>query len=419
MILLPPLALIRQTFDPSHISDVPATIFQELKKIKLFKSINPGQTIAITAGSRGITDINKVIHTIVEYVKSAGATPYILPAMGSHGGATAEGQKRVLKNLGISESSMGCSIRSSLEVDKIGQTVDGVPVFADRHALSADHLIVVNRIKPHTKFEGTIESGLMKMLAIGVGKHKGAICCHQASVRLGMERIIKTVGKQALIKLPVLCGIGLVENGYDHLAQIRAFLPEHFLEEEQRLLIEARKQMARLPFDEIDLLIIDEIGKNISGTGMDPNVTGVNKDILGNFCTKPNTRRLFVRDLTLETEGNALGIGLADITTTRLVKKIDRKKTYTNCLTAISPEKGAIPIYFDSDMECIDAAIRCLGMESTEMLRLVHIRNTLSLEVLNISKVYLNEIENSDHLEIIKPWSPMEFDPAGNMASPF
>jgi len=417
MISLPHMALVRQTFDPEQISDIPAMVSQELNKIDLQHNISPGQTIAITVGSRGIADIDKVICAIVKYIKSVGATPFIFPAMGSHGGATANGQKQVLENIGVSESFMGCSIQSGMEVDKIGQTNDGVPVFADRHALAADHLIVVNRVKPHTKFEGTIESGLMKMMAIGVGKHKGAISCHQASIRLGMEHIIKTVGEVVLDELPVLCGIGLVENGYDQLAIIHTFLPENFVEEEQKLLIEARKKMARLPFDKIDLLIVDELGKNISGTGMDPNVTGVNKDILGSFCTKPDTRRLFVRDLTVETQGNALGIGLADFTTTRLVKKIDRQKTYINCLTGISPEKGAIPMYFDSDKECIDAAVRCLGIESIKDLRIVHIRNTLSLESFNVSKAYLEEIKNNDHIEIIKSWSSIEFDESGNMIS--
>jgi len=306
-----------------------------------------------------------------------------------------------------------------MEVDEIGKTRDGLSVFLDRFARGADHIIVINRVKPHTKFEGPIESGLMKMMAIGMGKHTGARLYHQAAVGYGMTRVIETVGRVVMENAPVLCGLGLVENGYDRTAIIRAVLPENLAEAEKKLLDEARRRMARIPFADIDLLIIDEIGKNISGTGMDTNVTGVNRDILGTFNAEPRTRRLFVRDLTPETEGNALGIGFADFTTTRLVEKIDRQKTYINCLTGISPEKGAIPMHFETDRECIEAAIHCLGMVTPETLRIVHIRNTLSLETLNVSRAYLPEIQRNNALEIIGKWQPMAFGADGNLITPF
>ena len=339
--------------------------------------------------------------------------------MGSHGGATADGQKALLAGLGITASTMGCDIRSATDTDRIGTTEDGVPVFADRRARMADHLIVVNRVKPHTKFEGRIESGLMKMMAIGIGNIDGARQCHQAAVRLGMDRVIETVGETVLSELPVLCGLGLVENGYDRLALIQALAPEDIPDRERALLLQAREKMAKIPFGDIDLLIVDEMGKNISGTGMDTNVTGVNRDMLGTFATGPRTRRLFVRDLTPETAGNAMGVGFADFTTTRLVEKIDRQKTYVNCLTGISPEKGAIPMYFDTDRECIEAAIRCLGMETAEGLRLVHIKNTLYLEKISVSQAYAEVVEKSDSLQVIGEWSPMIFDAEGNLISPF
>jgi hypothetical protein len=419
MITLPPMAMIQQTFDPECIDDIHARVFQELERIGVRQKVMPGQEVAITAGSRGIANIAEVIRAVVDFVVSCGAAPFIFPAMGSHGGATAEGQASLLANLGITSSTMGCEIRSTMETDEIGRTPDGLAVFADRYARFADHMIVVNRIKPHTKFEGNIESGLMKMLAIGVGKHEGAKRCHKASVQLGMNRVIETVGSTALSNLPVVCGIGLVENGYDKLAIINAFGPNELSNREKELLVQARKKMARIPFADIDLLIIDEIGKNISGTGMDTNVTGVNRDILGTFTAKPRTRRLFVRDLAPETEGNALGIGLADFTTTRLVEKIDREKTYINCLTGISPEKGAIPMYFDTDRECIEAAIHCLGMETAEDLRIVYIRNTSSLGRLFVSKRYIEEIEGTGYLSILRDFSPMPFDKVGNIISPF
>ncbi len=419
MLDLPKMALIRQQFDPARIEDIPRAVADELERIDVRRKISKGRQVAITAGSRGIAGIAAVTRAVADVVKACGGVPFIFPAMGSHGGATADGQKSLLASLGITEASMGCEIRSSMETDEIGRTPDGVPVFADRIARTADHVIIVNRVKPHTKFEGEIESGLVKMTAIGVGKHDGAKTCHQASVGLGMGRVIETAGATVLANLPVLCGLGLVENGYDQLSAVRALEPADIFDGEKALLKLARRKMARIPFADIDLLIVDEMGKNISGTGMDTNVTGVNRDILGTFSAEPRTRRLFVRDLTPETEGNALGVGFADFTTTRLVEKIDRKKTYINCLTGISPEKGAIPMYFDTDRECIDAAIRCLGAPSPEALRVVHIRNTLSLERLNVSTAYREAIEKKAALSVIGDWSPMPFDAVGNMVSPF
>ena len=415
----PQMALFKQTFDQSRIDDIPATVISELERVGVRAKIKPGQRVAITAGSRGIANIAVVIKSVVDFMKGCEAKPFIFPAMGSHANAIAEGQKELLSKYGITEETMGCPILATMEVVEIGWNPDGLPIFLDKYAHSADHIVVVNRVKLHTKFEGPIESGLMKMMAIGMGKRRGANTYHKSSIQLSMNRIIETVGLVVMDKCPILCGLGLVENGYDETAIIRATLPENLVEEEKKLLKEARRRMARIPFSDIDLLIIDEIGKNISGTGMDTNVTGVNRDILGTFSSGPRTRRLFVRDLTPETDGNALGIGLADFTTTRLVNKIERKKTYINCLTGISPEKGAIPIYFDTDRECVEAAINCLGMDSAEDARIVHIRNTLTLEKLRVSQAYRSEIEKDDILEIIDQWKPLAFDPDQNLISPF
>jgi len=339
--------------------------------------------------------------------------------MGSHGGGTAEGQRALLSSFGITEQAMGCPILSSMDVEEIGKTPDGLPVFVDKHVLSADQIVVMNRVKPHTKFEGPIESGLMKMMAIGMGKRKGADLYHKACVQFGMNRVIGTAGLTVMEKCPILCGVGLVESGYHETAVIRAMAPENIVQEEKKLLKEARHRMARIPFSRIDLLIIDEMGKDISGTGMDTNVTGVNRDILGTFSSEPHTSRLFVRDLAPGSEGNALGIGLADFTTTRLVEKIDRKKTYTNCLTAISPEKAAIPMYFDTDRECLEAAFSSLGMVDEATVRVVHIQNTLSLERLHLSAAYEKEIEDNPNLEILDQWKPLALGPDDQLVSPF
>lgn len=415
MMKFPLMALVQQEFDSDSIEDVPAAVRVALEQAGIADQIKPDQQIAITAGSRGITNIAAIIRTVVDYILTCDAHPFIFPAMGSHGGATAEGQQALLAQFGITESAMGCPIRSTMDVVQIGQTLDGLAVFLDDYASQADHIIVVNRVKPHTKFEGPIESGLVKMMAFGVGKHRGAALYHQAAIRLGMGRVIETVSEVVLTQTPTLCGIGLVENGYDQTAIISAAASNELVEMEKTLLKEARQRMARIPFEKIDLLIIDEIGKNISGTGMDTNVTGVNRDILGTFSTTPHTRRLFVRDLTPESEGNALGIGLADFTTTRLVNKIDRRKTYVNCLTGISPEKGAIPMFFDTDRECLEAVFTSLGLPDSENVRIVHIRNTLNLEQISVSKAYFTEIEHNDTLKIISPWQRMTFRSDGTL----
>jgi Domain of unknown function (DUF362) len=415
----PKMALIEQTLDAEHISDIQTTVFMELDRLHIREKISADHRVAITAGSRGIADIEHVTRAVVDYIKDCGAKPFVFPAMGSHGGASPQGQTQVLAGYGITEDAMGCPIHSSMDVEEIGSTPDGLAIVVDSMACKADHIVVINRVKPHTKFEGPIESGLIKMLAIGMGNHKGARHYHQAAVRMGMGKVIQTAGKVILDRLPVLCGLGLVENGYDQLATIRAVPAKDFVPCEKHLLMEARKRMARIPFSDIDLLIIDEMGKNISGTGMDTNITGVNRDILGSFSSEPQTRRLFVRDLTPETEGNAIGVGLADFTTTRLINKIDRQKTYINSLAGISPEKAAIPMYFDTDRQCMDAAIQCLGMVPAEELRVVHIKNTRSLKTLNVSVAYKNEIKMNASLRLTSDWKTMPFDGEENIISPF
>lgn len=417
---LPEMGIIKQRFDRTKVEDIEGTIRAELDRIKIASKIEPGQKIAITAGSRGISNIALIIRATVNYLKERRAQPFIFPAMGSHGGATADGQLKVLAQLGVTEESVGCPIISSMKTKEIGKTEDGIPVVVDKECLNADHIIVLNRVKPHTKFEGPIESGLMKMLAIGMGKQKGADLYHSASLNLGMNRVVETVGLVVMEKCPILCGIGIVENGYDETAIIRALLPDELIEGEKKLLVEAKKRMAKLPFKEIDLLIVDEMGKNISGTGMDTNITGVNRDILGDFTSEPRVKRLFVRDLTPETEGNALGIGLAHFTTRRLVEKIDIRKTYMNALTAKSPEKASIPVYLDTDEECIFTALdTTMGLIPFEKAKIVHIKNTLELEYISASRVYEEEIAKRDDLELVSDWKPISFNEEGNLISPF
>ena len=342
----PKTALIKQHFDPQKIDDPADMVKKEIAGLGLAEAVKPGQTAAVTAGSRGIRNIDTITRTVVDELKGLGLKPFIVPAMGSHGGATAEGQVKVLAGLGITEESMGCPIISSMDVEYLGDAGDGYPVYVDKHAAGADHLVVINRIKPHTKFEGPIESGLMKMMAIGLGKHKGAQYYHRAAVRLTFQRIVENVGLEVMQRRSVLFGLGIVENGYDETCRIKALRPSDIPKGEKELLKLAKTRMARLPFDDIDILVVDLIGKDISGTGMDVNVTGRNRDLLGDFVSTPRIKRIFVRDLSPASQGNANGIGLADFTTTRLVNKVDRPKTYMNSLTAISPEKGGLAHVF-------------------------------------------------------------------------
>lgn len=411
----PNMVRLRQTFDRTMVADIPSAVQAELKKLALEQRIRPGQRIALTGGSRGVANIALILKTVVDYLKSLGARPFIFPAMGSHGGATAEGQTAMLAHYQVTEAFTGAPVLSSMDTVEISRTQDGVPVFIDKNAFEADGIIVINRIKPHTKFKAPIESGLMKMMAIGMGKQKGAEYYHKAAIQYTFPKIIVDAGREVLKKAPILCGLGLVENGYDQTAVIAALRPEELEEREKELLVLAKRMMPRLPFNEIDLLIIDEMGKDISGTGIDPNITGRNRDILGVFPHPVNAKRIFVGDLTPSSGGNAIGIGFADVTTKRLVDKIDRLATYMNCMTGISLEKAAIPMHFETDRECIRVALGSVGLIPPERSRVVRIKNTLQLDEVEVSEIYGDEIPNRPDLEILEGPRPMSFDDRENL----
>jgi len=412
---LPDMIRLRQTFDRTRIMDIPGAVQAELKKLALEKRVRPGQRIALTGGSRGIANIALILKSAADYVKSIGGRPFVFPAMGSHGGATAVGQTAMLTHYQVTEAFTGAPVLSSMDAVEISRTQDGVPVFIDKNASEADGIIVVNRIKPHTKFKAPIESGLMKMMAIGMGKQKGAEYYHKAAIQYTFPKIIVDAGREVLKKAPILCGLGLVENGYDQTAVIAALLPEELEEREKELLVLAKEMMPRLPFNEIDLLIIDEMGKDISGTGIDPNVTGRNRDILGVFPHPVNARRIFVGDLTPSSGGNAIGIGFADVTTKRLVDKIDRGSTYMNCITAVSLEKAAIPMHFETDRECIEVALGSVGLIPPKRSRIVRIKNTLQLDEVEVSEIYKDDIPNRPGLEILEGPHSLPFDARGNL----
>ena len=411
----PQMFRIRQSFDRTRLKDVPGTVKEELTKQGLLQKVKKGQRVAISAGSRGVANMAIILKSAVEHLRSLGAEPFIFPAMGSHAGATPEGQSTLLAHYQITEAFTGAPVISSMDVVRISETEDGVPVYIDRQASQADWIMVVNRIKPHTKFKGPIESGLMKMMAIGMGKQRGAERYHKAAIQYTFQKIIVDAGREVIRKAPVLCGLGIVENGYDETAIIAALRPEEIEQREAELLTLAKKMLPQLPFDEIDLLIVDEIGKDVSGTGMDPNVTGRNRDILGVFPHPTQIKRIFIRDFTKNAGGNAIGLGLADLTTKRLVDKINYAVTYMNCVTAISLEKGAVPMYFETDQQAMEVGLGSIGLIPPEEAKIVRIKNTLLLDEVEVSAVYQSEFTKRPALEVLAGPHAMEFDAQGNL----
>ncbi len=411
---LPRVYRIRQEFDNTGVEDIQETIKLELARLS-WSAIRPGDRVAITAGSRGISNYAGILGTIVEFFKSLGAHPFLFPAMGSHGGATAQGQVAMLAQLGVTEASTKAPIMSSMETAEIGLTEDDMPVFVDKNALAADHIVVVNRIKSHTKFKAPVESGLMKMMAIGMGKQKGAELYHKAAVKHTFFKIITDSARLVLTQAPVICAVGILENAYGETAHIAALKPAEIENREKDLLRLSKKMMAKLPFNEIDLLIIDEMGKDISGVGLDPNITGRNRDLLGVFPHPAQVKRLLVRDLTERSKGNATGIGLADITTQRLVDKIDYAATYKNCITGISLEKAAVPMHFGTDREAIEVALGCIGLIPAEKSKIVRIKNTLRLDTVEVSEAYAEMLPQRPDLEISGGPYHMEFNSENNL----
>jgi hypothetical protein len=415
----PSMVKIEQDFDLKKIEDIPGEIRSGLKGFEPEKAILPGQSVAITAGSRGIHKIDVILKALIEGLKEIEARPFIVPAMGSHGGATSEGQKEVLAHYGITEKTMGVPIKSSMEVIQVGETAHGIPVLLDKNAAQADHIVVVNRVKPHTDFKNDIESGLMKMIAIGLGKQKAADHYHNEFMRYGHYEIITSVAREAIKKSRILFGLAVVENQRDETQIIKMIPVQDFEETEKKLLVAAKELLPRLPFDSIDILIVDEMGKNFSGTGMDQNVIARTVVSYHQVPETPKILRIFVKDLTDDSEGNATGIGNADFTTKRLVDKIDREYTYMNAMTSSSPEAVRIPPYYVSDREAIEIALNTIPENRSEKVRVVHIQNTLMLEEMYISEGLLDEAQEMGNIRVIGTPNPMDFDERGNMAAYF
>jgi hypothetical protein len=399
-------ALVEQRVEtPPSLTDIGESVREALNSVEL-----PMGRVAIGVGSRGVARISEIVAALVEVLKEAGAEPFVVPAMGSHGASTAEGQADVLAHLGVSEERIGCPVRATMETVKIGETPAGVAVFMDRNAHEADSVIVVNRVKPHTAFRGTVESGPTKMLAIGLGKQRGAHSIHSA----GWEIIHRTIPEAARVAVEtgkVAFGLATVENADEEPCRVVAIPATNLEAGEAPLLEEAKENLARLPFEDMDVLVIDEIGKNVSGDGADPNVTG-------RYATTaasggPKVQRMVYLGLTEETGGNANGLGMADVVTERLVAGMDRPSTYMNALTSTTPQPVKIPMTIPTDEMAIAAALTMCADVDPQEVRLVRIQNTLRLGRMWVSEALLKEVEGDERLEVLEEPGPLRFDEAG------
>ena len=412
----PKVVKVRQDFPRPRVEDVGEALREQCAKGEIRSRIEPGAEVAITAGSRGIAGIDNVLRSLVGILKDAGAKPFLIPAMGSHGGATAEGQVEILRSLRVTEESVGAEIRSSMEVVEIGNTEGGVPVYMDRIASEADGIVVVGRIKQHTDFRSGVESGLLKMSSIGLGKHAQALALHAHGVK-GIRDYMVEAGKVVYGSGKVLFGVGIVENAYEETAMVEAIPPERVAEREKELLEKSANLMPRLPVSDIDVLFVDELGKNFSGTGMDTNVVGRFRILGVEEPESPDVKYLIVGDVSEASHGNALGVGLADFTTRRLFEKVDYEAMNQNVLTSTFVERAKIPMVMENDREALEAAVRCNWGVEPEDTRFIRIPNTLHLRYAYISENLLDEALANGNVEVVEEAAELDFDESGNLAS--
>jgi hypothetical protein len=394
---LPRMFTARQVFDAARLDDVAGAIMEELDKPEIRSLVRPRARIAVAVGSRGIHSIGRIVRVLIDGLKAMGAAPFIVPSMGSHGGGTAEGQLRLLAQYGMTEKTMGVALLSSMETVVIGKTASGTPIHLSKDALAADLIVPVARIKPHTDFRGPIESGLCKMLAIGLGKHNGCSQLHREGFSR-FDTLIPEVARQIIDHAPIGFGLAIIENAYDRTAHIEAVPGQAFLSREPELLIEARQRMPRILLSEIDVLILERIGKDISGAGMDPNIVGrTTQGPLPDF-DGPLVKRIVVLGLSQASKGNAIGIGLADFTVRSILPLIDHEATYANCIASGNPEACRIPIALADEAEAIRAALSCTPNVDLVHPRIVKIGSTLELERIEFSEALLGEVKNEPRL---------------------
>lgn len=410
---IPKMAKVKQNFDATKIEDFQAALTKELNQEKIKATVKPGMEIAIAVGSRGVDKLVQKTAITVKFLQELGAKPFIVPSMGSHGGATAEGQRQVLEHLGVTEEAVNAEIRSSMEVIKLGELPNGLPVYIDKIASEADGIVVLNRVKPHTAFRGPVESGIMKMISIGLGKQKGAEACHQLGFKYMAEHV-PAMAKMTMEKMPILFAVATVENAFDKVAKVAVMTPDEIEDKEIELQKTAKSLLPKLFFDQIDVLVIDEIGKNISGDGMDPNITGRYPTPYAHGG--PNVTKMAVLDLTKETEGNANGVGTADFTTQRLVDKMDREVTYANGLTSTVVAPTKIATTLPNDKLVLQAAIKTCNILDFTKVKYVRIKNTLEISEIEVSESLLEHVKEHPNLELVSDLYEIEFDEEGNFA---
>lgn len=412
---LPPMVKIRQSFPRPQLDDVEGAVAREFDKPGIGSQIRPGMSVAIGVGSRGIANLDTIVRTAVSEVKRRGGEPIIVPAMGSHGGATAEGQALLLSEYNITEAQVGCPIRSSMDVVSLGSLPSGFPIVVDRIASESDLYFLISRVKPHTDFKAPVESGVCKMLAIGLGKHIAATRMHDQGMEAFTD-LIPAAGLWVADHSPFGFGLAIVENAYHETATITALPRENLFEQERELLVEAKRLMPKLLFRALDVLVVDELGKNISGCGMDSNVIGRCAAKIDQGFDAPPIQRLVVLDITEESHGNACGVGLADVTTTRLVNKVDLSVTYANVIAASAPEVSRLPLIMPSDEAAIRVAVRmCFGIDYSNA-KIARIRNTLSIDEISVSSSLLDEVRSNPSQTILGDPVPWDFSSEGSLA---
>jgi hypothetical protein len=409
---LPPIAGVRQSAEQPEVADVPAEIARAIRESRIGTRVKPGGSVALTVGSRGIVGIDRIAREAVEALRGMGFQPFIVAAMGSHGGGTEAGQRDLLAELGVTEAAVGCPIRAEMETVSLGSNSFGLPIHFDKNAFEADGIVLLNRIKPHTSFTGRFESGLLKMLTIGLGKREGAAQVHKLGLP-GLKVLLPEVGAFLLGRTPVALGIALLENAREHTARVVAVEPEDLLEVEPTLLDEARSLMARLPFEQIDVLIVGELGKNYSGTGMDPNVIGRQRVETMPDLQRPIITRLAVLDVSAETRGNGLGVGLADLTTERLVAALDPTPMRVNSLTSNFLTRARVPLSLPTDRDVLAACLATCWRIDPREARVVVIPNTLELTTLWVTAPLAAEVEADPSLAFETSFRPWPIDPQG------
>ncbi len=410
--LFPKMAKIKQHVVVESIDDIAGKIAEEVIRVQIDEKIKANMEIAITVGSRGIANIPLIVKSVADEVKRRGAIPFIIPAMGSHGGASAEGQIKVLESLGVTEDFTGCEIRSSMDVVELGKTKEGIPVYIDQYAYDADGIIIMGRIKPHTDFSSKIESGLLKMASIGMGKHKQALALHSHGIK-GIRDMMPAVGNIVLEKSKVLFGIAIVENAHEETAIIEAIETKNIEQRERKLINIAYELMPSLPVKELDILIVDEMGKDYSGTGLDTNIIGRLRVLGVDEPETPKINYLIASNLSETSHGNALGIGLADLTTKRLFEKIDIKVMNENVITSTFLDRAKIPIVLDNDIDALKTAFRASWGINPKEAKVLRIPNTLHIGELYVSEVLFQELKNEKNIEVLEELQEMRFDQDG------